>query len=377
MLKRFFIISSVLLGIILFLWLFYFFFFSSKKTEDSPTITEIKPSSQEENTLSPTLKQFTDIPLLSAKLSEDGTTLYGYHSLTATLYAIDTETYKKTVLLDTNLINPLVGIWSKNNPLSLLKTQPQGGSQYFLIDSDLQTVSALQDDIHYLTWDSLSEKIVYINRKSPGSLSFYTANPNGSSPQEILTIEEKEYIDMTAIPESPLIAYWPESSNVRISPLYSVNLSTKKKNTLFSGKYGASYLFSPNGKTILVSWAPEKNSSRLSLATINGYGGEYTDLGLPTLTSKCTWNTENTSLYCAVPTNIPSTAIMPDDYLKGEFHTTDVFWKITLATGEKERIIKPEDIPQSFDATNLLLSPGEQKLYFTDKVSGNVYEIAL
>jgi hypothetical protein len=182
---------------------------------------------------------------------------------------------------------------------------------------------------------------------------------------------------MSNVPQSPLISYWPQSSNTKLSPLYQINLSTGIRKEIFSGKYGASYLYSPNGEKILLSWAPEKNSSRIALGIINKYGGQYSDLGFPTLTSKCVWNKASDILYCAVPTEIPQTTIMPDDYLSGKITTTDVFWKINVTTGEKERLVELSEITQSFDATNLLVSSDQRSLYFIDKKSQKLYEIKL
>ncbi len=377
MLKKLFLSTSILLGIILFFWLFFTFFIKEKPNEGIlPSIEEL-PTEPEIDTITSSFQEVIDVPLLSSALSKDQLSLLGYHAETATLYSLNRETFEKTILLDTNLSLPIVSLWSENPEISILKTQPQQGSQYFLINATEKTILPLQGEIAYLVWDSLFEKIIYIRRKNPEEITFYLAKADGSESKEILTIFQKGRIDMASVPQSPLIAYWPQSSNTKLSPLYQINISTGTNKEIFSGKYGANYLYSPDGEKILLSWAPEKNGSKLSLGVINKYGGQYSDLGFPTLTSKCTWNKTSDILYCAVPTEIPQTTIMPDDYLSGKITTTDVFWKITVTTGEKERLVELSDITQSFDATNLLLSSDQRTLYFTDKKSQKLYEIKL
>lgn len=375
MLKKLFISTSILLGIILFFWLFFTFFIKEKQIEKNPI--SIEELQEEEFFSSSSFREVTDIPLLSPILSKDELSLLGYHAQTATLYSLNRETSEKKILLDTNLSLPIVSLWSENPEISILKTQPQEGNQYFLINAVEKTILPLQGEIVYLTWDSLFEKIIYIQRKNPEEITFYLAKANGSENKEILTISQKGRIDMSAVPQSPLISYWPQSSNTKLSPLYQINLSTETNKEIFSGKYGASYLYSPNGEKILLSWAPEKNGSRLALGIINKYGGQYSDLGFPTLTSKCVWNKASDVLYCAVPTEIPQATVMPDDYLSGKITTTDVFWKINVVTGEKERLVELSNITQSFDATNLLISSDERALYFTDRKSQKLYEIKL
>jgi hypothetical protein len=376
MTKKIFLISALLLGLAIFLWIVYAFFFSKPKEEEKE-IPITPPIETKNPQVSLAIKAFTDIPLLSPQFSTSRNALLGYHKDTASLYSIDREIQKKTVLMDTNLVNPIVGIWSDNPDISILKTQPQNGSQYFSVDATQESITPIQDNPLYLIWDSISEKVVYIKRDTPSETLFYTANPDGSQREHLFTLEGNTRISMASVPQSSSIAYWPQSTNRDVSPLFSIHLVSKTKKEIFAGKYGADYLYAPNGKNILVSWAPEKNSSRLALGIINEYGGSYRDLQLPTLVQKCTWNTQSTFLYCAVPTNIPQTTIMPDDYLRGKITTTDVFWKVNIENGEKERLVDLEDITQNFDATELIVTPDEQNLYFVNKIDDMIYEIEL
>jgi len=377
MLKIVFTISSVLLGCVLLSWLAYTFLFSSETSETKPEVSIEAMEKENGSGESKNVSVFSDVPLISPELSSDGKTIYGYHGDTGAVYAIDTETRQKEVLLDTKRTNPIVAMWARDPRTSILKTSPQDGAQYFLVDASRESVQALPSDIVYLIWDSISEKIAFIKKPQRGEIAFFTAQPDGSGQQQVALVRDSARISMSAMPASPAIAYWPEPKNTRISPLMSINLGSGSKKEVFAGKYGADYRFSPDGERILISWAPEKSGSRLTLAMMNKYGGQYADLGLPTLVSKCAWNASSDAVYCAVPTGIPQSAVMPDDYRNGEIFTTDVFWKINVETGEKERLVELADITETFDAQDVSVSPDEQRLYFSDRKTGKVFEIAL
>ena len=380
--KKVFIISSVFLGVTVLFWLLYVFVIQEnmKKStsEEEISIQEIQEKNNENNQSDTSrFEVFADFPVLSPTLSSDGSRLYTYHKETATLYEIDTETKSKKVLQDTNLTGPIISLWSSNPEISILKTTPQQNAQYFLIDTKSQTTTALPSDITYLSWDSLSERIVYIQRKKPEEILFSTAKPDGTDTKELSAISEKGRVSLTPVPGSPIIAYWPQSANTKISPLTHINLSTKEKTEIFAGKYGADYLYAPNGERILLSWSTEKGGSKMTLATLNKYGGQYKDLGIPTLASKCVWNKTATTVYCAVPTGMTQTTVMPDDYINGKFLTVDSFWKVDIESGKKERVVELSDIQERFDATNLFIDSSEQYLFFVNKNTSTLYRITL
>ena len=68
---------------------------------------------------------------------------------------------------------------------------------------------------------------------------------------------------------------------------------------------------------------------------------------------------------------------MPDDYQNNKFNTSDTFWKMDIATGEKERIIEAVDIKEKYDSSSLFLSATEDALYFINKRDHKLYRISL
>ena len=143
---------------------------------------------------------------------------------------------------------------------------------------------------------------------------------------------------------------------------------------IFKGRYGGDYLWSPDGTQALVSSLGDENSKMptLGLITINS---EYHDLNIPTIVSKCVWSSDGKTIYYALPGGIPDSVIMPNDYQNGKFTTEDTFWKMDIATGQKERLVSANEISGKYDSSNLFLSATNSALYFVNKIDGKLYRI--
>jgi len=225
----------------------------------------------------------------------------------------------------------------------------------------------------------MGDKIIY--KYYDGKTKKWTLNIADSDASNWKELTGLEYQNMRIIqiPHSSLISFWNAANSFEETNFSIVSMMGGEKKTIFSKKFGADYLWSPNGERVLVSSVENKGGSRLNLAVMNSHGGEYSNLGTPTMASKCVWSGDNTTAYCAFPGNIPESAVMPNDYQEGKIQTKDTFWKInTAAGGKKERVVEIEDlnaIQISFDAKNLFLSSDEEALFFVNSYDGRLYRI--
>jgi hypothetical protein len=110
---------------------------------------------------------------------------------------------------------------------------------------------------------------------------------------------------------------------------------------------------------------------------INDQGGEYKNLEIPTLVSKCVWSKNNKIVYFALPSSLPDNILMPNDYDAKKFTTTDTFWKVDVTTGKKDRMIELEKMQGSYDASNLFLSPDEGNLFFINRIDDKLYKVKM
>ncbi len=378
MAKKFFIGSSVFLLVLLSLWGIYNLFFAQKETSkaspDVPTTetpkTEIKKSTA--------IQIAIDTPILSPSISSDGDGSILYiDKNTGSLQKLDLASGKKEVLSDITLTSPISAIWKTNGTAAIAKEFRSNEPSFRLI-SFVNSVppALLKWGIRYLIWDELENNIIYTYQDAAGKMTLNRALPDGSEWKELEKLPSTP-VFIQSIPKSPLIALWERPANNRVGELKTINITNGETKTLFPGKYGANYLWSPNGENILLSWAPEKNKSRITLAMINKNGGEYTDLNFPTLVEKCVWLNDNKTVYCALPGSLSQTAVMPDDFYGQSFSSSDTFWKIDTETGKSERIVALEDMSESFDAVTLLVSPDESKLFFVNRKDNKLYSIQL
>jgi len=177
--------------------------------------------------------------------------------------------------------------------------------------------------------------------------------------------------------DSQKVAVFAVPDGLTLTQLFLVNLINRENQKIFEGRYGADFLWSPQGDKILVSYVQEKDKSRLVLGIMNSKGGEFQGLNFPTLVEKCVWSADNISIFCALPGKIPTQALMPNSWKKEDFYSQDTFWKINTQNGKKERILESEEITTELDASNLLLDQEERYLFFIDRRSGSLYRIEL
>lgn len=379
MAKRFFIGSFLFLLALLFLWGVYSLFFSASKQKEAPQI-EIPPlentSQKQEDTRA--IQTVTEKPVLSPAIfsKNDGTLLY-INKDTNTFEKINLAENTITALSDTPLVSPITAVWNADGNRVFVKGLASGSPAFQLFSLQGNTPPLpLKKGIRYLVWDELESSILYIFQDSDGSASLNQSLPDGLQWKKIISLPSPNFL-LSSIPKSPLIAFWGTPLNTKINELKTVSLSTNEVSSLFPGKYGADYLFSPDGNHILMSWAPEKNGSKMSLALLNKNGGEYTDLKFPTPVQKCVWSSNSALLYCALLGSIPKDASMPDSWLNRALQSTDTFWKIDTKTGMSTRLIPLEKITASYDAEQLLLSPDESKLFFLNRKDSKLYSIDL
>ncbi len=137
---------------------------------------------------------------------------------------------------------------------------------------------------------------------------------------------------------------------------------------------GLTALPSPSGKVIAVSYISE-GSLTLSLATASSTA--LIPLPVTTLTDKCVWASDDTSLYCGVPTSLPL-ATYPDDWYRGVIHLSDRIWRIHVADRYAELVLDfAKETSSPLDAESLAVDPRGTVLSFINKNDGSLWRFKL
>ncbi len=136
--------------------------------------------------------------------------------------------------------------------------------------------------------------------------------------------------------------------------------------------------WSPGGSYLLYSTASAVDGYQprlwLTEGSTGNIGYSQTNLQLNTWADKCAFDTTETSIYCAVPIELPEGAGLYPDLAKG---VPDVFYRIDLTSGNKVPLALPVGTQSSYSAQSVSLSADQSVLYFVDSVTGSLHSIRL
>jgi len=285
------------------------------------------------------------------------------------------ESHESTTLIDNLPGTPVEATWSnsRNQALVLLENN---GLRWHLLTLGNKSVLPLKENLKYPSFSHLGDKIFYQYTTESGTASINISNPDGSDWKELIALPLKN-VFTAPIPKSSDVSFWNRPNGLEKSFFQATSFSGSNTRTLLLDRFGGDYLWSPDGEKVLVSSTEEKGTSKITLATINKNGGEFTSLVIPTIVSKTAWSLDSKTLYYALPGSLPDNIVLPNDYFSKKLFTADTFWSLNFETGKRERLIEGNDIGIEFDSSSLFLSPKGDALYFLNRRDGKTYQIGL
>lgn len=377
--KVFYFSISLLLLVLIFLAAYNFAFKNNANDPAAPSKVVVK---KQENPLSndPPVSSSIVSPInesiLGAEITQDGAIVY-YSLDDRSLKKATTEGKDKTVLLSNLPGTPIQIVWAPKKDKALLSLkQESGGTLWHFADLTTKTLVPLKPEMSRIVWNNLGDKIFYqYTDQKNGGRTLNVASPDGTDWKTLTTLKNDSFI--ASIPKSTAISFWNKPNALEKTFFESIGLNGENRKILLTEKYGADYLWSPNGERVLVSSSVEKGGNTVLLSSMNSAGGELQSLSIPTLISKTVWSKDNTTLYYALPGSIPENSMFPNDYFEKPIATKDTFWKVDTATGKQTRLVDLKDIAENFDSIDFLLSPNEDILFFTERTTRRLYRIDL
>jgi hypothetical protein len=133
---------------------------------------------------------------------------------------------------------------------------------------------------------------------------------------------------------------------------------------------------SPSGKWALLSYTEGGN---LLMGLINTSTGQYLPLPVATIADKCVWASDDTAVYCGIPTAPPAGYNYPDDWYQGAVSFTDKIWKIQVAGRYAQFVLDftKENNNTPLDAEALAIDPLQSTLVFINKIDGSLWSYSL
>jgi len=316
----------------------------------------------------------SDEPILSPTLSADGQSIEYYSKTTGQAYRVDLDGTNKQALSTSNLVGLADIQWSPDKSKVLSKFKQGDHASFSMYDYAQLKGSGLSPNILNIAWNQ-NNKIFYEYFDPKSKLdTLNIANPDGSSWNKIIDLPFQN-VSIAPIPKTGLVSFWNKPDSFTETLMQSAPVIGGEKKDLLKGKFGADYLWSPDGNNILVSHAADKGSSKIQLALLNSLGGEYQNLDIPTFVSKCAWSKNNKLVYYALPGAIPDGTVLPNDYNNSKFNTADTFWKVDTTSKAPARLIELNKITGQYDAIRLFLNTDESMLFFVNRTDGKLYRM--
>ncbi len=379
--KTFFYIS---LGLFLLTLIFFgVYHFAYRDNPLDPKVGIGKEEPANEDTFTNTSPKVTPISKIEAVIREKSVGATVLSDTELAYFSTEDRSLKRLSLgqgESTTLIGDLPGtpveaIWAQNKMKALVLIE-NTTLRWHLVTLSSKEVLPLKENLKYPSFSNLGDKIFYQYTTDTGTASVNISNPDGSEWKEIIALPVKN-VFTAPVPKSSDFSFWNRPNGLEKSIFQTTSSSGTNTKTLLADRFGGDYLWSPDGERVLVSFVQEQGTAKISLATMNKNGGEFTPLVIPTLVSKAVWSSDGKSLYYALPGSLPESITLPNDYFSKKLQTTDTFWRLSFETGKRERIIEGGDIGTEFDSINLFLSPKGDILYFLNRRDGKTYQIRL
>jgi hypothetical protein len=378
--KKVFFISLTLFCVALLLFGVYNLSFKSPKEEAPPTekkVTEVSEPKITPKISNASIALISDEAVLAPTLIKDTHAIKYYDKNSGRVYQIDFDGNNKRTFSDQELIGLDKVLWSPDKTKVITKFISADKTKFFYYNYTTLKNTRIKDTLSEIVWHNSSNRIFYVySDPNTKKRTLNISDPEGTNWIKLADIPFSE-TRIAEIPQSTLVSFWNKPDAFFETTLKSIPLIGGEEKIILKNIFGADYLWSNNGNSALVSHSNAKGGTKIQLSLVNSSGGEFRNLNLPTLVSKCVWLSDNKTVYCALPGEIPASAIMPNDYDQEKFHTADTFWKIDTLTGEKSRIVDLNKITNGYDATNLFLNTDESILFFTNRLDGKLYRITL
>lgn len=266
--------------------------------------------------------------------------------------------------------------WSLSGDKVVFRQETQGKDNFFVFDVINGKKHELKSGIDAAAFENSANLLSYKYFDFfSGRKSLNVANADGTGWRELAEVSER-FLEIAPIPKSNLISFWNRGISSEKTFLRAVPAVGGPIKPLFEGRYGADYLWAPDGKKVLVSSTENPGSAKFELGVLS-LDGSYKGLGIPTLVHKAVWSADGHTIYYALPGGIPEGSRLPEEYWQKKFPVRDSFWKADIETGKKERLIELEEIAADYDVLEMSLSTTENALLFTDRSSGKLYRISL
>jgi hypothetical protein len=227
----------------------------------------------------------------------------------------------------------------------------------------------------------LPENITDLSISPDASQIFFLFNVQNSSVGITASSTGDKKTQIFVSPFTEWLSQWPNDRMITLTTkpsynvpgyMYAIDPTKKDFNKILGGINGLTTLTSPSGKMVLYS------GNNLSIYLYDTTTKNSKFIGLNTLPEKCVWDKTSTSIYCAVPKDIPA-GQYPDSWYMGEISFSDDIWKIDIASGNTILVADPTNVQggEEIDGIKLAVDENQKYLFFVNKKDSYLWEFSL
>lgn len=311
-------------------------------------------------------------PVLSPSLGTSGALQY-YNRLDGKFYRLRPDGTPE-LLSDQIFYNISNITWAPNRNQAILE-YPDGSN--ILYNFATRTQITLPKHWQQFTFSPRADQIAFLSLgEDQDSRWLAVAQPDGSGsrPVEVLGTNASK-VQVAWSPNEQIIAFAKTGTPQGFGEQEILMVGKQGENfrSLLVNGMGFAGQWTPDGR-ILYSTSAADNDWKPQLWIVDGspdrLGANKTPLGITTWADKCAFSGA-TTIYCAVPETLPRGVGL---YPAAAGNAPDRLWRIDTATGTREQIAIPSE---NHTIDTIVITDDGRQLYFTDKISGQLYKINL
>lgn len=245
--------------------------------------------------------------------------------------------------------------------------------QWGVYDTSDKSWHPLPQEISNATWGGTdTELIALVQIKGNNSLASVDISKN--PPVYKIFLQDVRLEDTTLHFTAPQTIYISEKPlNSYSSRVWQLDTKTLSFNLLVQGESGSFLRWSSNNQSIFRFSSPDK------FLILDSNFQQKIITPLTTFPEKCDRASDASTTFCFVPqtlspNNIPN-PVLPDDYLKNKFYTTDDVYAVSDSGNTTKILSGGNDIIPALDADKVLYA--NKKLYFINRYDNALYELTL
>ncbi len=313
------------------------------------------------------LVRLTDFAIISPSLNKKEDAILFYKKDGGDLYSSDFDGRSLEKISNLTIIGLFDALWSPERDRAVPRYLDGENIKTFL-HIGTSSVRALPSGITSVAWSPSGTLLSYILPEEL-SATLVTTDRTGGKQQ---TLVETPLRDATIqwVTDDKLI-FETRPSGLAEGFVFSFSRKGETFTRLIGPAFGLTTLWSPGASKLLVSRTDERGKNlRLLVAEPSGKTVWQTELA--TLPEKCVW-LDAQEFYCASPTNILSSHVWPDDYLRGEIAGADRLFAGRVDTRNLHEI----PLDGSLALANIIVTKDKKTLFFVKRDDGTLWRLKL